>query len=288
MRVICRNSRTGGCFMNIRKMAAAAVSTVIAATMISSAVSADFKVTGAAVDDKGMELVMVTPGSWMPIVYNDGSRNSTVADDANKAVIDYGIDWTKAASIEVVFHITEETRPDWDGMMGGAVILSSNSKDDDSHNWPKKEFYGVTDAELDIDTRDANKELSVQPIGDYTYKITCPIDDTNSVVDDSVLVQISFSDYSTAAWWEAQVDSMSVLASDGSTIIKWDGLTGEAEVNSSAVSAETDAGNAPADDEDTSADGAKGSPDTGIPDVVAAAGIGIIAAGAAAIAKKRK
>ncbi|MBP5604724.1 MAG: hypothetical protein J6X60_04170 [Ruminiclostridium sp.] len=274
--------------MNSKKMTAAAVSAVIAATMISSAVSADFKVTGAAVDDSGMELVMVTPGSWMPIVYNDGSRNSTVADDANKAVIDYGIDWTKAASIEVVFHITEETRPDWDGMMWGAVILSSNSKDDDSHNWPKKEFYGITDAELDIDTRDPDKELNVQPLGDYSYKITCPIDDTNSVVDDSVLVQISFSDYSTAAWWEAQVDSMSVLAADGSKIIEWDGLTGEAQVYSSAVSAETDADNAAAEDADAAPDGAKGSPDTGIPDVVAAAGIGILAAGAAAIAKKRK
>ena len=274
--------------MNFKKSIAAIAAASITAVSASAAAGAELVVQGGAQDANGMDLVCASSTSWMPIAYNNGERNESVLADKNKAIVDYGVDWTQAKSVEVQFHITEDTREDFaeENNFGGAIIVSSNAAGNSDHNWNAKEFYGVNDDALEF-TAESAKELQAEKVSDYTYKVVCPIDDTNSVVPNAQLVQIAFSDYAGAVWWQAVVDYMAVKDASGNDLIRWDGATGAATAASASASAETEEATATGN-VDAATDSSKGSPDTGIADVAAVAGLAVVAAGAFVVAKKRK
>ena len=225
-------------------------------------------------------------GSWMPVVYSDGTFDASTKD-----VNDYGIDCTQIASVEVTFTPAE---PEWwEGEVGGAIVLSSKSADDSSHNWNGKEFWGVIDPELELETADATKAIVAEKVGDLTYKLTMNVDDTNNVVDNYALVQIAFQEWS-AGMSEITVLGMDIKDASGALLMSWD-ANGNVTYNAGAA-AETPAepetpAETPADTTDTPAPapaGDKGSPDTGVEGVAAVAGVAVVAAGAVVLSRKRK
>lgn len=276
--------------MNFRKSIAAIAATAITAASLSAAASAELTLDGAATDASGMDLVCASANSWMPIAYNNGERNETVLADKNKAIVDYGIDWSQAKSVEIQFHVVEGTEEEWDAenCMGGAVVVSSNADGNSSHNWPAKEFYGVNDEDLEF-TAAPEKELQAEKVSAYTYKLVCPIDDSNSVVDNPQMVQIAFQDYANAVWWQCAVEYMAVKDASGNTLVSWNGAAPRADYAGAGAPAAAETTSAPAaGNVDAATDSSKGSPDTGIADVAAVAGLAVLAAGALVVAKKRK
>ena len=101
------------------------------------------------------------------------------------------------------------------------------------------------------------------------------------------MVQIAFSDYAGAVWWQAVVDYMAVKDASGNDLIRWDGATGKATAASASATEATEEASATGN-VDAATDSSKGSPDTGIADVAAVAGLAVVAAGAFVVAKKRK
>ncbi len=188
-----------------------------------SGVAAASVATAALVTVAGAELVTVDDSrifdsgttSWMPVVYSDGTFD---AKDKNK--VDYGVDFTKAASIEVVL---EATDPDWfEGAIGGSIVLSSKSEANDSHNWNGKNYWGVNDEALEINTQDIESNpIGLEKIGDYTYKAVAPVDDTNCVYEDAQLIQIAVQDWSQDMS-PFKVLSMEVKDADGNVMISFD------------------------------------------------------------------
>ena len=279
------------------------------------------EVQGSTTDAEGKDLVIVSEAMWLAIPYNNGERNASVLADKNKAVIDYGIDWTQAGSIEVVMHVTPDTYEDFDeeNNFGGAIVLGSNADGDSSHNWNAKEWYGVNDEDLEF-TAETAKDLQANKVGDHQYKVVCPVDSMNSVVANAQMVQVAIQHYNpNSVWYSIAVDSVKVLDKSGSLLIGWDGATGAVELGASAapavvteapvvevaveetvveeaapvetaqVDAAAETAAAPvAGDVTAVATTTKGSPNTGIEDVAVVAGIGLAAAGAFLIAKKRK
>ena len=289
-------------FMNFKKTIACTAAATLTAISLASVASAELVEIDDVLDANGLELLDSTSSSWMPIAYYDGTRPKI---DPNKAVVDYGVDWSQAKSVEVVFSVSEGTREDWDGAFGGAVVVSSNSPTDATHNWPAYDFWGVTDEALEIDTYESAKSLKLEKIGDYTYQLVCPIDDTNSVVPDQQLVQIAIQDWSGVTWWTMDVVSMTVKDGSGNALISWDqaGKCSLSPVGAASATVDAAAEEAPAETaapaaEDTAAAPAAGdttaavtstkaSPNTGIEDVAVVAGLAVVAAGALFVAKKR-
>ncbi len=303
-------------FMNFKKTIACAAAAAVTAVSLASVAGAELVEIDDVLDANGLELLDSTANSWMPIAYYDGTRPKI---DPNKAVVDYGVDWSQAKSIEVVFSVSEGTREDWDGAFGGAVVVSSNSPTDASHNWPAYDFWGVTDEALEIDTYESAKSLQLQKIADYTYKLDCPIDSTNNVVDNPQLVQIAIQDWSGVTWWTMDVVSMTVKDASGNALIAWDQAgkcslspvgaasaaveeapaaeetaapaeeTAAPAEEAAPAAAEVTAAPAPATGDVAAAtDSTKGSPNTGIEDVAVVAGLALVAGGALVVAKKRK
>lgn len=200
--------------------------------------------------------------------------------------IDAGIDCTQIGS--VVFTI-KAAEPEWfEGMTGGAVILSSGPSVSADHNWNQKNFWGVEDG--DLVTVDAAGPLFTEAQGDYTYTLTCPVDDTNCVMADAYATEDAYVQVALSEWGSdmsaIEVVSLDVYDKGGALMVSFDG-NGNATAAAPSAPAET-----PADTTDTTAPAApagdKGSPDTGVEDVAAVAGIAAVAAGAVVLSKKRK
>ena len=285
--------------MKLRKILAGAAALAVTAAAFTTMASAEMIEIPDVKGANGLNIFDSTASSWMPIGYSNGERDAT-----SKDVIDYGVDWSQAATIEVIFVVDDQdsnySRDDWDGGFGGAIVLSSQADGNVTHNWNAKDFWGVVDEDLELDTVDSSKAIQLEKVGDYTYKAVCPIDDDNYVVDNAQLVQICVQDWSGVTWWAMRVDSMKVLDASGNMLIGWDS-TGNV-IGATAAPAE-EAAPAPAEEtpapaEDTPApttgdvaaatDSSKGSPDTGVADVAAVAGLAVVAAGALIVAKKSK
>ena len=294
--------------MNFKKTFAGLAAATVAAVSVSAAAGAELVKIDTPKDADGREYVCSSDSMFLTVGYYDGSRDSQ---DGTKSIVDYGVDWSKAAQVKFIFHITDDTQADFaegENGIGGAVIVSSNSATDSSHNWNAKDWWGVNDEELGF-TAESAKAIQANKIGDYTYELVCPIDDTNSVVDDAVIVQIAIQDWSGVVWWQAAIDKVSVEDAGGAELISWDG-TGKCSLSPVGAAAAAPAAEetvvttteAPAAEEtvvttteapaagdvQAATDSSKGSPDTGIADVAAVAGIAVLAAGAFVVAKKRK
>ena len=291
--------------MKFRKAFAGIAAAAIAATASAAVAGAELIVVDNVKGANGLDIFTSGDNAWMPIAYSNGER-----DASSKDVIDYGVDWSKAATVEVIFVVDDKdpnySRDDWDGSFGGAIVVSSQADGNVTHNWNAKAFWGVNDEELEIATVDDTRDIILEKVGDYTYKAVCPVDEDNSVVDNAQLVQIAVQDWSGVTWYAMRVDSMTVKDASGNAIIAWDanGNCSLAPVGAAAADVAAAVEEAPAAEEtvtttaeapaatagDTTAavTSSKGSPNTGIADVAAVAGIAVVAAGALVVAKKRK
>lgn len=278
--------------MKISKLLSVAAAAAVCAV---SAVSASAALT--TVDSTG--IFKSGTGSWMPVVYSDGTF-----DASEKDVYDCGFDCQQIASVEVIFTPAE---PEWwEGEVGGAIVLSNKSADDSTHNWNGKEFWGVIDEDLELATLAEDKPCQAVKTGDLEYTVTMYVDDTNCVVDDYSLVQIAFQEWSSGMT-DLTVLGMNVKDADGNMLISYD-ANGNITYNVADAADEpveetpadvefTATEETPADDtadntaDDTAADATtadKGSPDTGVEGVAAVAGVAVVAAGAVALSRKRK
>lgn len=266
--------------MKISKLLSVAAAAAVCAVSAVSASAALTEVESTGIFKSGT-------GSWMPVVYSDGTY-----DASEKDVYDCGFDCQKIASVEVIFTPAE---PEWwEGECGGAIVLSNKSADDASHNWVGKEFWGVIDEDLELATLAEDKACQAVKTGDLEYTVTMYVDDTNCVVDDYALVQIAFQEWSSGMT-DITVLGMNVKDADGNMLISYD-ANGNITYNVADAAAETPADDTAAAD-DTDADDTivatlpsvdKGSPDTGIEGVAAVAGVAVVAAGAVSLSRKRK
>ena len=277
--------------MKLRKAIAGIAAVSVVASAMSVAASAALVEAGSNRDFFG------TASMWMPVVYSDGTY-----DASDKDPIDYGIDLNKLASVEVV--MTPGDPDFFTGDFGGALVVSSKSADDaSSHNWPSVEYWGVTDEDLDIDTCETGKSIMWQKTGDLEYTLVCELTDSNKVIDNYNFVQIALQDW---GFDEIKILSMTLKDASGNVMLSFDGsgnpsiapvgAAAEATVEDAApaqadVAAATDTTattTATAGDTTAATTSTKGSPDTGVADVAAVAGIAVAAAGAVVLSKKRK
>lgn len=205
-----------------------------------------------------------------------------------KEGIDAGVDCTQMGS--VVFTI-KAAEPEWfEGQTGGAVVVSSGPSLSADHNWPQKNFWGVEDG--DLVTVDAAAELKTVAQGDYTYTLTCPVDDNNCVLADAyasedAYVQVAFSEWGSDMS-AIEVVSLDVYDKSGALMVSFDG-NGNATTAAAPAETPADTNDTAAPADNTTAPAAdKGSPDTGVEGVAAVAGLAVVAAGAVALSKKRK
>lgn len=231
-------------------------------------------------------------GSWLVQVYNTGNPSE------GKPAIDYGVDVEAIAQIRVCFTTDD---PEWfTGAFGGSVITSCNGgtmteAQVAQHNWPSNEYWGVVDEELEIATQDPDKRCVTTKVGDHTYVIVCDIEEGyNNFYSTADCVQIGVQEWGQDMS-QMVVLSVSCLDAAGNTLISFD-EKGVATVGGGAPAAETQApaAQAPAAQAPAAGDVAaatnstKGSPDTGAEDVAVAAGLAIVAVGAALVSKKKK
>jgi len=274
--------------MKLRKIAAAAASTMAVAAL---AVSANAALVVPENPANGCDL---GTGNWMVRVYCPDMG------------VDYGVDWSQLGSYSVTVKAID---PDWfEGQTGGALYVSCGptSVCPSDHNWVSSAYWGVSDDEHEIYTQDENNPVLLETVGEYTYKATLKITDDNCVYeeiysDPGAYVQIGIQEWGQDMS-EMEVQSMEAYDKSGNLMATFDG-TGKITVASTApmragaaaaeapaaVAAEpaSDVAAATAGDTTAAVTSSKGSPDTGIADVAAVAGIAVVAAGAIAVAKKR-
>ena len=186
-----------------KKIAACAAALVCAAAMT---VSASAKLTVVPQDG----YTRSSDGSFLVMLYSDGTY-----DASEKAVTNYGIDLTKIASVDVTIKTAEDSVGDF----GGAIIMSSKSKDDPStHNWPSKDYWGMTDPDLGLEAA-GNKAVQFTKVGDHTYKTTLKLSGNNEVIKNYNFVQFAIQD------WGAEtitVESFVMKDASGNELISFD------------------------------------------------------------------
>ena len=277
--------------MKTRKIVSAIAATAVAAATLSISAAATL-----AVAPNPNEGLNSNSGMWMRKLH-------TLSEG-----IDVGINCLDIGSVK--FRVTPESIDDFEeGAIGGAIVMSSGPSLSADHNWPMANFWGVYDEEHELygraseDDADSGNPIHLVTEGDYIYSITLNIDDTNCVMEDAYndeggYVQVAFQEWGGELFTDIKVLSLEVFDKSGNLMISFD-------ENGNVVSAPAAATAAPAADDtaapaadDTAApaagdvaaatDSSKGSPDTGIGDVAAVAGIAIAAAGALIIAAKKK
>ena len=238
-------------------------------------------------------------GMWMAKIYCPSEN------------IDFGVDY---ASIKTVkFQITTDDTDFFEGMFGGAVVMSCGpaSLCPEDHNWIQKSFWGCIDEENGLETQDPSADILAETLGDYTYQLTLNVDASNclyAIDSPDAYAQIALSEWGQDMS-QIVVKGMQCYDEAGNLVIAFDGegnlVSGAADTADDAADTTDEANEAvtlPATDEDkpvvteepaagdvaAATDSTKGSPDTGVADVAAVAGLAIVAAGAVVVAKKRK
>ncbi|MGN0656033.1 MAG: LPXTG cell wall anchor domain-containing protein [Ruminiclostridium sp.] len=216
--------------------------------------------------------------------------------------VDCGIDCTKIGSI--TFTITAADKDYFEGMFGGGVVVSCGpvSICPSDHNWISKSFWGCNDEELEITTVGENTDIIANKVGDYTYELVCPVDESNCVYPEVMDNADGYVQIALQEWGQDMSDivvlSLELKDASGATIAKFDGdgnMIGGGAAAEEEAPVEEEVVVAPAEEEkpaagnvDAATDSSKGSPDTGVADVAVVAGLAIVAAGAVLVSKKRK
>jgi hypothetical protein len=262
--------------MKIRRLLSAVAASAVAASAV--AVSASAVLTTATPSTFALE---ATTARWMMKLYVPSEG------------IDYGVDLTDIGSVVFTVKVTDADVDYFEGEFGGAIVMSCGptSITPEDHNWVQKDFWGVDDEALEINTYGDGKTLQSEKVGDYTYSVTCPVDDSNCFYSELLesedgYAQISFEDWSQGMA-EFTMVSLNVLDKNGNSMIAFDGDGNVIEATaSSAATDDTASSDTTATTTTTSAD--KGSPDTGVEGIAAVAGVAVVAAGAVVLSKKRK
>lgn len=299
--------------MKLRKLTAGAAA-VAAASALALSASASLLI----VDNPPSNLSSGS-GMWMAKIYCPSEG------------IDFGIDYASIAKVQ--FQITTDDTDFFEGMFGGAVVMSCGpaSQCPADHNWVSSSFWGCIDDTVDpvIETMDTEAAIQAETLGDYTYQLTLNVDDSNCFYAPDV--SDAYAQIAIQEWGQDMsqivVKGMQAYDAAGNLVIAFDGEgnrvdggaaaetpAGEEEVaapeetpveeEATAAEETTDVDEAPvadveeapvvdvtapaAGDVDAATDSSKGSPDTGIADVAAVAGLAIVAGGAVVLSKKRK
>ncbi len=305
--------------MKLKKIAASAVASAVAVSAMGIAASAAIAIP----ENKASNL---EAGSGMWEIF-------LLRNEEGDRFVDLGIDLEAIKNITIQFTTDD---PEWfEGSFGGSVFVSCGpaSATPADHNWAQKNWWGVVDEDLEINTQNPEEALLTEKIGDHTYQISVDLDDSNCFYGGD---EVTYAGAGIQEWG-SDMSQMVVLGAtfsdaNGNVLIAFDGNgniteggsaapaeTEAAPAETEAAPAETEAAPAgseatPAGSEATPAgseaapagseaaatqapaagnvaaatDSSKGSPDTGIADVAAIAGVAIVAAGAVLVAKKRK
>lgn len=272
--------------MKLSKVIAGASAVAVAASALALSASASLLVV-----ENPPKNLSTGSGMWMAKVYCPSEG------------IDFGIDYASIAKVQ--FQITTDDTDFFEGMFGGALVMSCGpaSQCPEDHNWIQSNFWGCIDEELGIETLDTTAAIQAETLGDYTYQLTLNVDDSNCFYAPDVsdaYAQIALSEWGQDMS-QIVVKGMQAYDSNGNLVIAFDG---EGNRVDNATVEEAPAEEAPvvdvedvptvdltapsAGDVDAATDSSKGSPDTGIADVAAAAGLAIVAGGAVVLSKKRK
>lgn len=279
--------------MKFSKILSAAAA-IAAAGMMTVAASAELVVY----DDHDAGLSSGT-GQWLVQVYNEGNEAE------NKPKTEYDIDYSKVAKISATIKVFGEDEIFWDGAVGGALVLSINGGDIgssgdlfDKYNWvgePSKEFWGVIDPELGLETFASDKPCTVTKVADYTYRIDSPEYNNPLANGDASTIgcmQIALQEWG-ASITRFDVESVEVKDASDNVMITFDGK-GNATMGGGASTTNPPAdSNAGGDSSNAGGDSANnpsagGNVDTGVEGVAAVVGVAALAAGAVVLSRKRK
>lgn len=271
--------------MKLNKLFAAIAASAVAASAMAATASAQLLLPSADVAHPGAS----TAGNYLVQLYNTGNEAE------NKPAVDYGLDFSQLARIEVTFTVAEDSRDWFEGGCGGSVVISSNGSqhtDEEwaKYNWPTHEWWGVIDDDLGIATQAPEKQILSEKVGDYTYKLAYDIPADERPLAKSECVQFGLQE-----WGDVMNDyivtELAVYDDNGAKLISFD-QNGNPTVGCAAAEAPAEDVEAPAEESapagDVSAEADKASPETGIEDVAVVAGLAIVAAGAVLVSKKRK
>ncbi len=283
--------------MKITKILSVAAAAVVASAVAVSA-SADFRpITGGAEN-----LLADGSGNYGICLFSDGTNKDGVP------AMSVDIDLSQVTHVAFTFQVIDDAdnRDWWDGMGGGAIVISAHSdktnEDADlynKYNWATAgNFWGVIDEDLGLETLDTAQAIQAVKVGDYQYKIEA---DVINPVANGDIGNLSLYRVFMQAWSftmsDIEVIETELSDSNGNVLATFDAM-GNVTYGASAAAPADDATAAPADDataapadDATAAPAAtpsKGSPETGVEGVAAVAGLAIVAAGAVVLSKKRK
>ena len=295
--------------MKIAKILSAAAAAVVAVSAVAVSASADFRAVSGGAD----YLLADGTGNYGICLFSDGTNKDGVP------AMSVDIDLSKVTHVAFTFDVIDDAdnREWWDGMGGGAIVVSAHSdltsEDADlynKYNWATAgQFWGVIDEDLGLETLDTAQTIQAVKVGDYTYKIEA---DVINPVANGDIGNLSLYRVFMQAWSftmsDIEVVETVLSDSEGNVLASFDAL---GNVTYGAASAEAPVEEAPADEapadetpaddtyvtatvdaeapaETTATTPAKGSPDTGVEGVAAVAGVAIVAAGAVVLSKKRK
>lgn len=281
--------------MKIAKILSAAAAAVVAVSAVAVSASADFR----AITDGTQYLLADGTGNYGICLFSDGTNKDKVP-----AMSIDGLDLAAITHVAFTFDVIDDAdnRDWWDGMGGGAIVVSAHSdlttNDADlynKYNWATAgNFWGVVDEDLGLETLDAAQGIQAVKVGDYTYKIEA---DVINPVANGDIGNLSLYRVFMQAWSftmsDIEVIKTELSDANGNVLATFD-AKGNLTLGSSAAAADDTA--APADDAASDATDAgttapadtKGSPDTGVEGVAAVAGVAVVAAGAVVLSKKRK
>ncbi len=282
--------------MKITKILSAAAAAVVAVSAVAVSASADFRpVSG------GAEYCLADgTGNYGICLFSDGANKDNVP------AMSVDIDLSKVTHVAFTFDVIDDAdnRDWWDGMGGGAIVVSAHSdktsEDADlynKYNWATAgNFWGVIDEDLGLETRDDTQGILAEKVGDYTYKIEADIINpvANGDIGNLSLYRIFMQAWSFTMS-DIEVVETELSDADGNVLATFDAL-GNVTYGAGAAADETpvaaDDNTAATVDADAPVVVAptteKGSPDTGVEGIAAVAGVAVVAAGAVVLSKKRK
>ena len=285
--------------MKIAKILSAAAAAVVAVSAVAVSASADFR----AITDGAQYLLADGTGNYGICLFSDGTNKDNVP-----AMSIDGLDLSAITHVAFTFDVIDDAdnRDWWDGMGGGAIVVSAHSDltttDADlynKYNWATAgNFWGVIDEDLGLETLDAAQGIQAVKVGDYTYKIEA---DVINPVANGDIGNLSLYRVFMQAWSftmsDIEVIKTELSDANGNVLATFDAKGNLTLGASSAAADDTAADDATAAD-DTASDAtnagtttttpSKDSPDTGVEGVAAVAGVAVVAAGAVVLSKKRK
>ena len=236
--------------MKLKRLAAGIIAAVMTVTAVSTPLGDNIPVLKDGVSNTASANCLIkmdnpdqnlssSTGIWLRHLYEVGDEAEEV-----KAV-SYDIEYAKITGVRFTITVPETdgfgeegNRVFWDGSIGGGVVLSFSGGDIergtdlfDTYNWPSKQFWGVTDPELDIftdpntdDDPTNDKDISFEKIGAFTYQITAngftnPIATGDASNVESI--KVAFQEWgSTIA--NIKITKCEVLDADSNAILTFD------------------------------------------------------------------